>query len=144
MATKEKKMSQTMLCPETGKTLRRAVRPFVVRYKGRELTVDLPGYYPKGEGESVHVGKDMAAADEALRTLKEEVDGLPSPASIRRIRNKLRLSQCAAGAVFRVGPNAFDKYERNLIEPSGPTIQLLKLLDKHPELLRDLGEDKAA
>ncbi|MFA6019348.1 MAG: type II toxin-antitoxin system MqsA family antitoxin [Rhodospirillales bacterium] len=144
MAQNEKKLPQTKPCPETGGTLRRDVRPFAVRYKDHELTVDLPGYYPKGEGESVHVGNDMAAADEALRKLKEQVDGLPSPATIRRIRNKLRLSQRAAGAVFRVGPNAFDKYERNLIEPSGPTIQLLKLLDKHPELLRGLGADEAA
>ncbi|MBF0356568.1 MAG: type II toxin-antitoxin system MqsA family antitoxin [Alphaproteobacteria bacterium] len=130
--------------PEGDKKLRRAVRPFTVRYKGHELVVDLPGYYPKGEGESVHVGNNMAAADEALRMLKEQVDGLPSPATIRRIRTKLRLSQRAAGALFRVGPSAFDKYERNLIEPSGPTIQLLKLLDKRPELLRDLGGEEAA
>jgi HTH-type transcriptional regulator/antitoxin MqsA len=32
--------------------------------------------------------------------------------------------------------NAFDKYERALVEPSGPTIQLMTLL--HPELLDDL------
>ena len=41
--------------------------------------------------------------------------------------------------MFRVGPSAFDKYERNLIEPSGPTIQLLRLLDRHPELMAELG-----
>ena len=144
MAQKDKALPSTMPCPETGETLRRDVRPFAVRYKGQEQVVDLPGYYPKGDGESVHVGNDMAVADEALRQLKEQVDGLPSPATIRRIRTKLRLSQRAAGAVFRVGPNAFDKYERNLIEPSGPTIQLLKLLDKHPELLQDLGGERAA
>lgn len=144
MAHKTPDLPQTMPCPETGKTLSRDVRPFTVRYKGHEATVDLPGYYPEGAGESVHVGDDMAAADEALRTLKEQVDGLPSPATIRRIRSKLRLSQRAAGALFRVGPNAFDKYERNLIEPSGPTIQLLKLLDRHPELIRELGSEEAA
>jgi HTH-type transcriptional regulator/antitoxin MqsA len=37
-----------------------------------------------------------------------------------------------------VGENAFDKYERGLIEPSGPTIQLMTLLEKHPELLDEL------
>lgn len=128
----------TMPCPETGRMLTRDIRPFKVAYKGHEMTVDLPGYYPEGEGESVHVGNDMAAADEALRTLKEQVDGVPSPATIRRIRTKLRLSQRAAGALFRVGPSAFDKYERAIVEPSGPTIQLLKLLDRHPELAREL------
>ena len=51
---------------------------------------------------------------------------------------KLKLSQRTAGALFRVGPNAFDKYERGLIEPSGPTIQLLTLLDRHGGLIADL------
>lgn len=139
MAHKAQNLPPTLPCPETGETLRRDVRLFTVAYKGHELTVDLPGYYPEGEGESVHVGDDMAVADAALRTLKERADGVPSPATIRRIRTKLGLSQRAAGTVFGVGPKAFDKYERNLIEPSGPTIQLLKLLDRHPDLVGELG-----
>src|ERR1039458_3845571 len=112
MRDKEPTLPPTMPCLETGRELRRDTRPFTVRYKAHEVVVDLPGYYPDGDGESVHVGADMAAADEALRRWKEQVDGLPSPATIRRIRHKLRLSQRAAGAVFRVGARAFDKYER--------------------------------
>jgi HTH-type transcriptional regulator/antitoxin MqsA len=127
-----------MVSPETGEALARGVRSFTVTYKGKSKTVDLPGYYPKGEGDGVHVGDDMAVVDAALRELKEEIDGLPSPATIRRIRGKLKLTQRAAGAVFKVGPNAFDKYERGLVEPSGPTVQLMVLLDRHPELLADL------
>ncbi len=129
---------ETMPCPETGAPLRRDTRPFVVRYKDLEATVDLPGYYPDGEGESVHVGDDMAVADQALRLLKERADGVPSPTTIRRIRTKLSLSQREAGVLFKVGPAAFDKYERSLVEPSGPTSQLLRILDRHPELLAEL------
>ena len=138
MADKQEVLPPSMPCPETGQTLHRDSRPFTVRYKGRELVVDLPGYYPSGVGKSVHAGADLAVTDAALRALKEQVDGVPSPATIRRIRLKLRLSQRAAGAVFRVGARAFDKYERSLVEPSGPTIQLLRLLDKHPELIAEL------
>jgi len=79
-----------------------------------------------------------AVVDEALRGLKEKADGVPSPETIRRLRTKLKLSQREAGALFRVGENAFDKYERGLIEPSGPTIQLMALLDRHPELVAEL------
>ena len=132
--------AQTMVCPETGAVLRRGVRPFTFAYKGRSATVDLPGYYPEGDGEGVLVGPDMAAADAALRDLKEAVDGLPSPASIRRIRSKLKLSQRSAGEIFKVGPNAFHKYEQGQITPSGPTAQLMRLLDRHPELVADLRE----
>lgn len=128
----------TMSSPETGEILRRGSRPFELRYKGETMTVDLPGYYPEGEGEGVHVGDDMAVADEALRSLKEKIDGIPSPKTIRRLRKKLGLSQREAGTLLKVGENAFDKYERGLIEPSGPTSQLLRLLDRHPELVEDL------
>ncbi|MBZ9818386.1 type II toxin-antitoxin system MqsA family antitoxin [Mesorhizobium sp. CA4] len=136
MARKER--PETMTSPETGETLTRGVRPFAVTYKGESMTVDLPGYYPASDGESVHVGDDMAAVDAALRILKEKIDGVPAPETIRRMRAKLKLSQREAGSLFKVGENAFDKYERGLIEPSGPTIQLMTLLEKHPELLDEL------
>ncbi|MBZ9881797.1 type II toxin-antitoxin system MqsA family antitoxin [Mesorhizobium sp. CA10] len=134
----KKEMPETMASPETGETLTRGVRPFAVTYKGESMTVDLPGYYPASDGESVHIGDDMAAVDAALRILKEKIDGVPAPETIRRMRAKLKLSQREAGSLFKVGENAFDKYERGLIEPSGPTIQLMTLLEKHPELLDEL------
>jgi HTH-type transcriptional regulator/antitoxin MqsA len=127
-----------MVSPDNGEILYRGVRPFVVTYKDRSITVELPGYYPKSGEEGVHVGEDMAITDAALRTLKEEAEGIPSPQTIRRVRNKLNLSQREAGGLLKVGENAFDKYERGLVEPSGPTSQLLKLLDRHPELIDEL------
>jgi HTH-type transcriptional regulator/antitoxin MqsA len=66
-----------MPSPETGETLTRGVRPFEVTYKGRSVTVDLPGYYPKADGDGVHAGNDMSVVDSALRMLKEKVDGIP-------------------------------------------------------------------
>ena len=138
MASQEKILPDTMASPETGETLTRGVRPFVVAYKGETITVDLPGYYPAGEGDGVHVGKDMSVVDDALRSLKEQVEGVPSPATIRRVRTKLKLSQREAGALLKVGENAFDKYERGLVEPSGPTSQLIKILDRHPEIADEL------
>jgi HTH-type transcriptional regulator / antitoxin MqsA len=133
-------LPDTMVSPETGLTLVRGLRPFTVAYKGEIQSVELPGYYPEGEGDGVHVGDDLAVVDAALRALKERIDGLPSPATIRRVRRKLKLSQREAGALLRVGENAFDKYERGLVEPSGPTIQLMRVLDRHPELAEELRE----
>ncbi len=138
MTAKDKILPERMTAPESGEVLTRGVRPFVVAYKGETVTVDLPGYYPAGEGDGVHVGRDMSVVDEALRALKEKIEGVPSPATIRRVRAKLKLSQREAGALLKVGENAFDKYERGLVEPSGPTAQLIKILDRHPELADEL------
>lgn len=138
MAVSRKDIPDTIASPETGETLRRSVRPFVVTYKGKSVTVELPGYYPDNGDEGVHVGDDMAVTDIALRLLKEEIEGIPSPSTIRRVREKLKLSQREAGGLLKVGENAFDKYERGLVEPSGPTSQLLRLLDQHPELVEEL------
>ena len=138
MTSKQRALPETMVAPETGEILTRDVRPFTVTYKGQSIIVDLPGYYPTSNNEGVLIGDDMVAADEALRILKERTDGLPTPATIKRIRAKLKLSQREAGALFKVGENAFDKYERGLITPSGPTVQLIKMLDRHPELVDEL------
>jgi HTH-type transcriptional regulator/antitoxin MqsA len=126
-----------MMSPETGERLVRGVRPFTVSYRGLTQTVDLPGYYPLGEGEGVHVGDDLAVVEVALASLKAQA-GLPTPDRIRALRQRLRLSQRKAGDVFGVGPKAFDKYERGLVEPSGPTVQLMGLLERHPELVDEL------
>jgi HTH-type transcriptional regulator/antitoxin MqsA len=138
MSVPKKDLPETMISPDSGETLRRDTRPFTVTYKGKSVTVDLPGYYPESGDEGIHVGDDMAVTDGALRALKEEIEGIPAPATIRRVRRKLKLSQREAGGLLKVGENAFDKYERGLIEPSGPTSQLLRLLDQHPELVEEL------
>ncbi len=74
MAAKENGLPETMTAPETGEAPTRRVRPFVLCYKGEIVTVDLPGYYPAGEGEGVHVGNVMAAVEEAPRAPKGEAD----------------------------------------------------------------------
>jgi HTH-type transcriptional regulator / antitoxin MqsA len=140
MATQRRILPDTMTAPETGEVLRRGVRPFTVSYKGESTVVALPGYYPASDGDGVHVGNDMSVVDEALRALKERIEGIPSPATIRRIRTKLKLSQREAGVLLKVGENAFDKYERGLVEPSGPTGQLIRILDRHPEIVDELRE----
>lgn len=57
---------------------------------------------------------------------------------LRRIRRKLGLSQKAAGRLTGGGHNAFSRYERGESSPLPAVINLFRLLDKHPELLKDL------
>ena len=57
---------------------------------------------------------------------------------IRRIRRKLGLSQVAAARLTGGGHNAFSRYERGEALPMPAVVNLFRLLDKRPELLRDL------
>lgn len=58
---------------------------------------------------------------------------------IRRIRRKLGLSQVEAARLTGGGHNAFSRYERGEAAPLPAVINLFRLLDRHPELLSEIG-----
>lgn len=127
--------------PETGKLLERGVRRLTVRYRDLSEEVEVPGWYPPGDpggDEGLLDGDDGAPIDAALVRLKARAHGLPGPDEVRRIRRRLRLSQERAGLLLGGGPNAFHKYEKGEIVVSRPMAQLLRLLDRHPELAAEL------
>jgi len=136
-------MPKTKVHPATGETLTRDVRPFTVRYGGHSKTVDLPGWYPKGAGDSLHVGDDMAMADRALNELKDLAGDAMRPDDVRAIRLRLRLSQRKAGELLGGGPRAFQKYESGAVSVSRPMAQLLRLLDRDPSRLKELAPQAA-
>lgn len=90
------------------------------------------------EGDDAHVGMDMSVVDEALRSLKEKgrwaAGAKDHPADPRQAE----IVAAGSWGAVQSGGNAFDKYERGLVEPSGPTSQLMTLLQEHPELLDEL------
>ena len=138
-------MSETRIHPVTHARLTRDSRPFVVRYRDLERTVDLPGWYPaKRGGESLHVGDDMAVADAALAELKAESQGVLKPAEVRAIRLRLKLSQRKASELLGGGPRAFQKYESGEVLVSRSMTQLLRLLERDPRRLEELKQPSAA
>ena len=74
-----------------------------------------------------------AAGDELVLCERER-----QSKEIRRIRRKLGLSQVAAARLTGGGHNAFSRYERGEATPLPAVINLFRLLDRHPELLKDL------
>lgn len=61
-------------------------------------------------------------------------------AEIRRIRRKLGLTQAMAAKLMGGGHNAFSRYERGEAAPVPAVMNLLRILDRHPELLRELTD----
>lgn len=120
------------VCPETGASMHRGVRPMTLTFKGESIMVDMPGWYCDQSEESIHTGDDMRVSDRALNRLKVRVDGLLEPVDIRRIRKRLGLTQEAAGQLIGGGPRAFQKYETGDLLPSRAICSALMLLDRDP------------
>ena len=65
-----------------------------------------------------------------------------SSSAIRRIRERLGLSQAEAGQAIGGGPRAFQKYEAGKVRPSASVVQLLRVLDANPSALAALLGDR--
>jgi DNA-binding transcriptional regulator YiaG len=64
------------------------------------------------------------------------------PDDIRRIREKLGISQVEAGELLGGGPRAFTKYEGGVIKPAASTANILRMLDANPAALATLTGKK--
>lgn len=76
-----------------------------------------------------------AAAGDALVMEERQREA----AEIRRIRTALKLTQVEAARLTGGGPNAFSRYERGEARPLPAVLNLLRLLERHPELLREIA-----
>ncbi|MGH6739571.1 MAG: type II toxin-antitoxin system MqsA family antitoxin [Bradyrhizobium sp.] len=137
-------MANAPRSPVTGKPMVRDTRPMELKYKGQSVTVQMPGWYCAASGESIHAGEDIKTSDAALKMLKIKVEKLLAPEEIKRIRQKLGLTQREAGDVVGGGPNAFQKYESGEILLSKGMSNFLRVLEKHPEDVPQLKEQAAA
>lgn len=84
--------------------------------------------FDDGEGTRYSAAMDIFAA-----TVDRELAD-----SLRAIRKKLGLKQADAARLFGGGINAFSEYERGKTRPPRATVVLLRLLDRHPELLAEI------
>ena len=129
-----------MKCPECGyKEMVSKSVDETLTYKGKSLTLHaMKGdFCPKcKEGiwdrESYHRYTEAQAA--LVRSGQTEVSS-----DIKRIRSKLNLTQQELAEAFGVGKMAFSRYERGIINPPAPVIKLLKLIEKHPALLKEMA-----
>lgn len=133
-------------CPFCGeKSYYHQTKPLNLNYKSQTITVQQPGFWCDSCAESVIGGDDRKATQKKLQTFRSQIDGLTTPAEIKRIREKIRLTQQQAANLFGGGINAFSRYERGETPPPRSLCVLLELLDRHPRLLNELVvHDKSA
>lgn len=132
-------MSETRIHPETEKVLRRGVRSQTISVGSLSRTVDVPGWYPDDDSDSIHSAADLTVLDavfEDLRTAYAE--------RVRAVRKRLKLTQEEAGRIIGGGRRAFQKYEGGAIPPSDAAVGLLEILDRHPEEIETLRRLRAS
>lgn len=133
-------------CEECGTLLHRSSQPRTWTYKGRSVTVDQPGWYcgVEPDHEPVYDEPDIEATEPVFLALRAEVEDTLPPAEVLRIRRRLGMSQREAGRVLGGGPMAFHKYEKGEVAMTRAAAVLLRLLDRHPDLLAEIVGQRAA
>ena len=111
---------------------------FAIEHAGMTATVEKLSGWRCGacggvEFDAVSARRYAAAGDALVLRDREQ-----QRKEIKRIRRKLGLSQVAAARLTGGGHNAFSRYERGEAAPLPAVVNLFRLLDKHPELLKDL------
>ena len=109
-------------------------------YGGQSLTLHaMSGEFCPSCGEGVWDSESYRRYTEAQTALLRAVKGDVS-ADIRRIRKSLKLTQTELSEVFGVGKVAFSRYERGETHPPAPLVKLLKLIERHPELMIEIKD----
>ena len=128
-----------MKCPACGhlKMVTRTTEE-TLAYGGQSLTLHaMRGEFCPRCGEGVWDEESYRRYSEAQAAMLRAVKGDVS-ADIRRIRKNLKLTQAELAEAFGVGKVAFSRYERGETRPPAPLVKLLRLLERHPDLLMEV------
>jgi HTH-type transcriptional regulator/antitoxin MqsA len=112
-------------------------------YKGEPTVIpEVTGDFCPACGEAVLDRAESARTSAAMLAFNKQVNAaMVDPGFIVAVRKKLALDQREAAEIFGGGVNAFSRYENGRAKPPLALVKLLKVLDRHPELL---GEVRAA
>ena len=130
-----------MKCPVCGAAeLVRDTRDLPYTYKGEATTIAaVTADFCPACNESI---TDAAETDRVMREMQafnQQVNAaIVYPAFIVAVRKKLDLGKREAADLFGGGVNAFSRYENGRTKPPLALVKLLRLLDRHPELLDEI------
>jgi HTH-type transcriptional regulator/antitoxin MqsA len=130
-----------MKCPCCGGAeLVRDTRDLDHTYKGVSTKLrDMTGDYCPACGEGLFDMVEGQRMMDLMGAFRSEVNAtLVDPNFIAGVRRKLKLDQREAAAIFGGGVNAFSRYETGKSKPPVALVKLLKVLDRHPELLDEV------
>lgn len=130
-----------MKCPVCGAAeLIHDTRDMPYTYKGETTLIQsVTADYCPACAESL---LDLEETDRVMKEMREfskQVNAaIVDPQFIAGVRKKLKLDQREAAELFGGGVNAFSRYENGKTKPPLALVKLLKVLDRHPDLLNEV------
>jgi len=130
-----------MKCPSCAATeLVNDTRDMTYTYKG-ETTI-IPGvtgdFCPTCREMILDVAESTRVSTAMLEFNKQVNAAIVDPDFIASVRRKLALDQREAAEIFGGGVNAFSRYETGKTKPPLALVKLLRVLDRHPDLLSEV------
>lgn len=130
-----------MKCPVCGAAeLVHDTRDLPHTYKGQTtLMPSVTGDFCPACSESILDSTESERVMREMRAFAKQVNAaIVDPDFIVSVRKKLALDQREAAEIFGGGVNAFSRYENGKTKPPLALVKLLKVLDRHPELLSEV------
>lgn len=109
-------------------------------YKGESTVIDnVTGEFCPACDEVILNAAESQRVSAAMLSFNKQVNAARvNPDFIASVRKKLALGQQEAAEIFGGGVNAFSRYETGKTKPPLALVKLLKVLDRHPELLDEV------
>lgn len=130
-----------MKCPSCGAAeLVHDTRDLPYTYKGEATAIPaVRGDFCPACDEAVLDARESSRVSAAMLAFNKQVNAaIVDPGFITTVRKKLSLDQREAAEIFGGGVNAFSRYENGKTKPPLALVKLLKVLDRHPELLNEV------
>lgn len=130
-----------MKCPSCGAAeLVHDTRDVPYTYKGESTVIqDVTGdFCPACDEVVMEMAEGTRKTAEMLAFNKQVNAAIVDPNFIANVRKKLALDQREAAEIFGGGVNAFSRYETGKTKPPMALVKLLKVLDRHPDLLDEI------
>jgi HTH-type transcriptional regulator/antitoxin MqsA len=132
---------KTMKCPACAAAkLVHDTRDLPYTYKGESVIIpSVSGDFCPACGEVVLDIAESNRTSAAMLDFNKQVNAaIVDPSFIAKVRKKLALDQREAAEIFGGGVNAFSRYENGKTKPPLALVKLLKVLDRHPDLLNEV------
>lgn len=130
-----------MKCPVCGAAeLIHDTRDQPYTYKGESTVIpDITGDFCPACAEVILDRQQGDRYSAAMGAFQKQVNAsIVDPGFIISVRKKLALDQREAAELFGGGVNAFSRYENGKTKPPLALVKLLKVLDRHPDLLAEV------